>query len=44
MSKGLKGCLIVGIALLFFFVLSVGQALNFVLPKLAPVFLGPIVK
>ena len=44
MSKGLKGCLIVGIVILFFMVITVGQALNFVLPKLAPVFLGPIVK
>ena len=44
MSKGVKGCLIVGIVIFFFFVLTLGQALNFALPKLAPVFLGPIVK
>lgn len=44
MSKGAKGCLIVGIFILFIFLVTFGQLLSFVLPGLAPVFLGPIVK
>jgi hypothetical protein len=44
MNKSAKGCLIVGIVIVFFLLITVGQALNFALPKLAPVFLGPMVK
>jgi hypothetical protein len=44
MSKGTMGCLIVGFFILFIFLVTFGQLLSFVIPGLAPVFLGPMVK